>query len=65
MTYGLCVIGCGTMGVSVLSGVLDNLASPKQHLSTLDDSAPSTPMGSMILEKPAGSTPDRFVFLRF
>lgn len=53
MPYQLCVLGCGTMGIAVLSGVLDNLSKPNLP-SLLDDaeSAPTTPMGSMILEKP-------------
>ncbi|MBW0506537.1 hypothetical protein O181_046252 [Austropuccinia psidii MF-1] len=30
MTYSLCVLGCGTMGVAILSGVLDSQAKPIQ-----------------------------------
>ncbi|GAA5987976.1 hypothetical protein JCM11641_005969 [Rhodosporidiobolus odoratus] len=62
MPYQLCVLGCGTMGVAVLSGVLDNLTSPRPA-SNEPDSTPSTPMGSLILDpnsNPA-SLPDRFI----
>lgn len=64
MPYQLCVLGCGTMGIAVLSGILDNLSSPKStDSSSLDDSAPSTPMGSLILDPNANpaSLPDRFI----
>jgi pyrroline-5-carboxylate reductase len=52
------------MGIAVLSGILDNLSSPKStDSSSLDDSAPSTPMGSLILDPNANpaSLPDRFI----
>lgn len=63
MPYQLCVLGCGTMGVAVLSGVLDNLQSPRAQLRPTDDSSPSTPMGSLILDPNANpdSLPDRFI----
>ena len=63
MPYSLCVLGCGTMGISILSGVIDNISSPNAGKQTFDDeSAPSTPMGSMILEAKASSDslPDRY-----
>ncbi|GAA5897696.1 hypothetical protein JCM6882_000071 [Rhodosporidiobolus microsporus] len=63
MPYQLCILGCGTMGVAVLSGVLDNLASPRPSIQDGDESGPSTPMGSLILDpnsNPA-SLPDRFI----
>lgn len=53
MPYTLCILGCGTMGIAVLSGVLDNLSNPHAPNSSNhpeSDSAPSTPMGSMILD---------------
>jgi pyrroline-5-carboxylate reductase len=62
MPYQLCILGCGTMGVAVLSGVLDNLSSPNPPAANNQDSAPSTPMGSMILDpKSPESLPDRSV----
>lgn len=64
MPYQLCVLGCGTMGVAVLSGVLDNLQSPRGAAARLaDDSGPSTPMGSLILDPSSNpdSLPDRFI----
>lgn len=60
MPYALCILGCGTMGISVLSGVLDNLTSPLLTNSNDEESAPSTPMGSMILEDKVDSVPDRY-----
>ncbi|GAA5830679.1 hypothetical protein JCM3766R1_003387 [Sporobolomyces carnicolor] len=66
MPYQLCVLGCGTMGIAVLSGILDNLSSPKDRFDLDDDdSAPTTPMGSVILEhasdRDPASLPDRFI----
>ncbi|GAA5854787.1 hypothetical protein JCM5353_003436 [Sporobolomyces roseus] len=63
MPYQLCVLGCGTMGVAVLSGIIDNLSSPKSPSPSSEDSAPSTPMGSLILDPNANpaSLPDRFI----
>ncbi|KAK4057279.1 delta 1-pyrroline-5-carboxylate reductase [Microbotryomycetes sp. JL221] len=62
MVYQLCVLGCGTMGIAVLSGVIDNLRAPNPPHLHDEDSQPSTPMGSIILDnhKP-DSLPDRFV----
>jgi pyrroline-5-carboxylate reductase len=64
MPYQLCVLGCGTMGVAVLSGVLDNLSSPRTN-DNFDgaESGPSTPMGSVILDPNSNprSLPDRSV----
>lgn len=51
MPYQLCVLGCGTMGVAVLSGVIHNLASASS--SKHDNAAP---------EREA--LPDRCVSLR-
>ena len=59
MPYQLCILGCGTMGIAILSGVLDNLRAPNPPEEHDDESAPSTPMGSMILESTPGSLPDR------
>ncbi|BGP25200.1 delta 1-pyrroline-5-carboxylate reductase [Rhodotorula toruloides] len=65
MPYQLCVLGCGTMGVAVLSGVLDNLRAPRSSRQSNgpDESGPSTPMGSLILDNNGNSTslPDRFI----
>ncbi|GAA6017972.1 hypothetical protein JCM10207_002726 [Rhodosporidiobolus poonsookiae] len=63
MPYQLCVLGCGTMGIAVLSGVLDNLASPRANPNLNGDSGPSTPMGSIILDPNSNpeSLPDRFI----
>lgn len=59
MPYTLCVLGCGTMGVAILSGVIDHLEHPAPV--GLEESAPSTPMGSMILEPVADSLPHKYV----
>ncbi|GAA5912238.1 pyrroline-5-carboxylate reductase [Sporobolomyces salmoneus] len=65
MPYQLCVLGCGTMGIAILSGIIDNLSSPNQSNPSLssDDSAPSTPMGSLILPPNHNpeSLPNRFI----
>lgn len=65
MPYQLCVLGCGTMGVAVLSGVLDNLRAPRSSRQSNgpDESGPSTPMGSLILDNNSNPTslPDRRV----
>lgn len=47
------------MGVAVLSGVLDNLRAPNAPESHEEDSMPTTPMGSMILDAKPESLPDR------
>ncbi|TKA50991.1 hypothetical protein B0A53_05683 [Rhodotorula sp. CCFEE 5036] len=68
MPYQLCVIGCGTMGVAVLSGVIEGLSHP-HHSSSGDnanattESGPSTPMGSLILDSvhDSASLPNRFI----
>ncbi|SCZ98225.1 BZ3500_MvSof-1268-A1-R1_Chr7-1g09063 [Microbotryum saponariae] len=66
MPYQLCILGCGTMGVAILSGVLDNLSFPNaahdQHAHNAGETAPSTPMGSLILDPSnPDSLPDRWV----
>lgn len=68
MPYQLCVLGCGTMGVAVLSGVIEGLSHPAHHRPADPHSGdhsggPSTPMGSLILDSSANpaSLPDRFV----
>lgn len=62
MPYQLCVIGCGTMGIAVLSGVIEGLSHPRAAINGNDDeSGPSTPMGSLILDSNSNpaSLPDR------
>ena len=68
MPYQLCVIGCGTMGVAVLSGVIEGLSHPHLSSSSSGDnntteSGPSTPMGSLILDSvhDSASLPNRFI----
>ncbi|GAA5851573.1 hypothetical protein JCM8547_001135 [Rhodosporidiobolus lusitaniae] len=54
MPYQLCVLGCGTMGVAVLSGVIDNLANTAAQgssSSSLDLEAAGNP----------DALPDRFI----
>lgn len=62
MSYSLCVLGCGTMGISVLSGVIDSLKTPRTLSPS--NSAPQTPaveshseLGSSI----ESSLPERFI----
>lgn len=45
MPYTLCVLGCGTMGIAVLSGVIDNLDSPL-FPTRVNDTGLATPMES-------------------
>lgn len=49
------------MGISVMSGVLDNLSSPlPANLNLLnDDSTPPTPVGALLLESKVDSIPNR------
>lgn len=68
MPYQLCVLGCGTMGIAVLSGVIEGLSHPRRTRDSNgadDESGPSTPMGSLIVDgnsNPA-SLPDRYALL--
>ncbi|KDE07877.1 pyrroline-5-carboxylate reductase [Microbotryum lychnidis-dioicae p1A1 Lamole] len=68
MPYQLCILGCGTMGVAILSGVLDNLSFPNSahdqnpNANNAGETGPSTPMGSLILDPSnPDSLPDRFI----
>ncbi|TFK72196.1 pyrroline-5-carboxylate reductase [Pluteus cervinus] len=61
MGYTLCVLGCGTMGIAVLSGVIDSLGAKQQIRSSLEKweshtSGTVTPVGT-----PDASTPTRFI----
>ncbi|GAA99109.1 uncharacterized protein L969DRAFT_94290 [Mixia osmundae IAM 14324] len=58
--YNLCVVGCGTMGVAILSGVLDSLAHPSVESSSRNGAA-ETPDSSAILDPQADSSPANFV----
>ncbi|KAG0144978.1 hypothetical protein CROQUDRAFT_79336 [Cronartium quercuum f. sp. fusiforme G11] len=56
MSYTLCVLGCGTMGVAIISGVLESLQQPVSMLSRTS-SGDSTPNVS---DEP-DSHPKRFI----
>ena len=49
------------MGIAIMSGVLDNLTNPNSNSNLTDESAPSTPLGSMIIEKGTDSVPNKLV----
>jgi len=63
MPYSLCVLGCGTMGVAILSGVIESLHKPKD--SQPSGSEPQTPAldGSYpdVQVSLGDSTPNRFI----
>ncbi|SCV71066.1 BQ2448_3828 [Microbotryum intermedium] len=65
MPYQLCILGCGTMGIAILSGVLDNLSfpnDPHEARNNAGETGPSTPMGSVILDpNNPDALPDRFI----
>ncbi|GAA6044203.1 hypothetical protein JCM8097_004669 [Rhodosporidiobolus ruineniae] len=56
MPYQLCVLGCGTMGVAVLSGVIDNLASTRDQARGAEASGSSSTAVSK-----SDALPDRFI----
>ncbi|OCF56383.1 pyrroline-5-carboxylate reductase [Kwoniella mangroviensis CBS 10435] len=69
MGYTLAVLGCGTMGVAILSGVLSSLEArlsapltQKHHSGeTEPPSGISTPTASQFLDAPEESLPSRFI----
>ncbi|KZO95294.1 pyrroline-5-carboxylate reductase [Calocera viscosa TUFC12733] len=63
MGYTLCVIGCGTMGVAILSGVVDTLKWPSPFPNGITHSSPSgvsTPVPTLATV-PDESLPSRFI----
>ncbi|KAK4688352.1 pyrroline-5-carboxylate reductase, partial [Tremellales sp. Uapishka_1] len=66
MGYTLAVIGCGTMGVAILSGVLSSLESrittPSPNGKANEPSSGiSTPTSSQFLDAPDEALPSRFI----
>ncbi|OCF35653.1 pyrroline-5-carboxylate reductase [Kwoniella heveanensis CBS 569] len=67
MGYTLAVLGCGTMGIAIMSGVLSSLESrlstplSQQHRQTEPSSGISTPTNSQFLDAPEESLPSRFI----
>ncbi|EJU05655.1 pyrroline-5-carboxylate reductase [Dacryopinax primogenitus] len=62
MGYTLCVIGCGTMGIAILSGVVDVLKSPSPFPNGMSQSSPSgisTPVPTLATV-PDESLPSKF-----
>ncbi|KAH8929221.1 pyrroline-5-carboxylate reductase [Atractiella rhizophila] len=57
MPYTICVLGCGTMGISILSGVLDSLSSPSSGRLPPSSSGTSTPA----VEIEPSALPSRFI----
>ncbi|KZT59005.1 putative delta 1-pyrroline-5-carboxylate reductase [Calocera cornea HHB12733] len=63
MGYTLCVIGCGTMGVAILSGVVDTLRTPSPFPNGVTPSSPSgisTPVPTLSTVSD-DSLPSRFI----
>ncbi|KAL1709777.1 pyrroline-5-carboxylate reductase dimerization-domain-containing protein [Schizophyllum commune] len=63
MGYRLCILGCGTMGIAILSGVVASLeaatsATPSSHKQPKWES--HTP-GTMTPDQDASSTPSQFI----
>ncbi|WWC91128.1 pyrroline-5-carboxylate reductase [Kwoniella dendrophila CBS 6074] len=70
MGYTLAVLGCGTMGVAILSGVLSSLevrlsaplSGKQRDTDELDaPSGISTPTGNQFLDAPEESLPSKFI----
>lgn len=65
MGYTLAVLGCGTMGIAILSGVLSSLetrlATPHAGSSAEPPSGISTPTSSQFLDAPETVLPSRFI----
>ncbi|ODN80961.1 pyrroline-5-carboxylate reductase [Cryptococcus amylolentus CBS 6039] len=67
MGYTLAVVGCGTMGVAILSGVFSSLEErqslPPKLTSSSDEppSGISTPTASQFFDAPEASLPSRFI----
>lgn len=65
MPYTLCVVGCGTMGIAVLSGVLTNLNSPQSvphpPQNTNGTSVLPSPADSLTLDPASDSVPNAYI----
>ncbi|WVQ73778.1 pyrroline-5-carboxylate reductase [Cryptococcus sp. DSM 104548] len=67
MGYTLAVLGCGTMGVAILSGVFSSLEErhsiPRKTPSSYDElpSGISTPTSSQFFDAPESTLPSRFI----
>nr|ODN88901.1 pyrroline-5-carboxylate reductase [Cryptococcus depauperatus CBS 7855] len=66
MGYTLAVIGCGTMGVAILSGVFSSLETratlpPSSNPSLEPSSGISTPTASQFFDAPEESLPSKFI----
>ncbi|KAK7054987.1 delta 1-pyrroline-5-carboxylate reductase [Paramarasmius palmivorus] len=60
MGYSLCVLGCGTMGIAVLSGVIDSLDT-QSHIKGLEKWESHTPGTLTPDESSDASIPTRFI----
>ncbi|KAJ7046647.1 pyrroline-5-carboxylate reductase [Mycena alexandri] len=61
MGYTLCVLGCGTMGIAVLSGVIDSLDTATRPISNAAKWESHTPGTLTPTGPPDASVPTRFV----
>ncbi|ESK96879.1 pyrroline-5-carboxylate reductase [Moniliophthora roreri MCA 2997] len=60
MGYALCILGCGTMGIAVLSGIIDSL-NTQSHLKGLQKWEYHTPGTLTPEESPDASIPTRYI----
>ncbi|OAV97602.1 pyrroline-5-carboxylate reductase, variant [Puccinia triticina 1-1 BBBD Race 1] len=62
MPYSLCVLGCGTMGVAILSGVIESLKKPQDvQPSSSGPQTPSAEPDADVDVPPEDSIPNRFI----
>ncbi|KAK0228417.1 pyrroline-5-carboxylate reductase [Armillaria fumosa] len=61
MGYTLCVLGCGTMGIAILSGVVDSLDVHSRVPAALHKWESHTPGTMTPVGSPGASTPTRFI----
>ncbi|KAJ6630622.1 pyrroline-5-carboxylate reductase [Mycena sp. CBHHK59/15] len=62
MGYTLCVLGCGTMGIAILSGVIDSLDSSNSRTGRAASKWESHTPGTLTpVGPPDASVPDRFI----
>ncbi|TRM61860.1 pyrroline-5-carboxylate reductase dimerization-domain-containing protein [Schizophyllum amplum] len=61
MGYRLCILGCGTMGIAVLSGVVASLESAASSSTRPSTKWESHTPGTLTPDQDASSTPSQFV----
>jgi len=61
MGYSLCILGCGTMGIAISSGVFDSLDSPAKSPNGCSKWETHIPGNQSPVEPSDGTVPTRFV----